>query len=60
MFKLLGAVLALYVLYAVYVGRVYVKHGPGGRAVWRDEEPRYFWVCVATYAGLTLALFTIF
>jgi drug/metabolite transporter (DMT)-like permease len=60
MFKLIGAVLAVYVCYAVVTGRVMAKAGAGSREVLRDESPGYFWVVIAIYAGLSLALFTMF
>ena len=60
MFKVLGAVLALYVCYCVFNGRVVAKAGAGSREVLRDEAPLYFWMVVAIYAGLSLALFTVF
>ncbi|MBX3707741.1 MAG: hypothetical protein KF911_14010 [Pseudomonadales bacterium] len=59
-FQLLGIVVGLYALYAAATGRVYVKSGPGGRTVVRSESPGYFWVCVAIYLGLAIALVTVF
>ena len=56
MFKVLGALLALYTIYAAAKGEVVAKAGPGARTVLRDESPRYFWCVVAIYAGLALAL----
>jgi hypothetical protein len=60
MFKLLGAVLALYTLAAVARGVVVAKAGPGARTVVRHETPRYFWSVIAIYAGLSVALLTVF
>lgn len=60
MFKFLGALLALYTLYAVARGEVVAKAGPGARTVVREESPRYFWSVVAIYAGLALALAFLF
>lgn len=60
MFKLLGAAVAAYVAYGVSIGRIYAKSGPWGRVVSRDHEPRYFWVVIVIYAGLALALLTVF
>lgn len=60
MFKLLGAVLAVYVCHAVVTGRVIAKAGAGSRQVLRDESPGYYWTVIAIYAGLSLALFTVF
>lgn len=60
MFKLLGVLLAVYTVYSASRGAVFAKSGPGGRMVLRSESPRYFWVVIAIYAGLSLALLTIF
>ena len=60
MFKLLGALLALYTIYAVAKGEVVAKAGPGARTVVRDESPRYFWCVIIIYAGLVLALVFLF
>lgn len=60
MFKGIGAILALYVCYAAATGAVYTKEGAGGRTITRQEFPRYFWVVIAIYAGLSIALLTVF
>ena len=60
MFKFLGALLALYTIYAVAKGEVVAKAGPGARTVLRDESPRYFCCVVVIYAGLALALVFLF
>jgi hypothetical protein len=60
MFKLLGALVALYAIYAVAKGEVVAKAGPGARTVVRDESPRYFWCVVVIYAGLALGLVFLF
>ena len=60
MFKLLGALLALYTIYAAARGEVVAKAGPGARTVMRDESPRYFWCVIIIYAGLALALAFLF
>ena len=60
MFKVIGAVLAIYVCYAVVDGSVYAKSGPSGRSVLRDESPGYFWVVIAIYAALSVALVLLF
>jgi hypothetical protein len=59
-FKAIGIVVALYTLYAAVFGRVYAKSGPGGRTVSREETPGYFWTVIAIYAGLSVALLTVF
>ena len=60
LFKVLGAVVALYAIYAVVIGEVYAKSGPGGRRVSRKTAPQYFWVVIVIYAGLAIALITVF
>jgi hypothetical protein len=60
MFKLLGALVAAYAMYAAVRGEVLAKHRAWGRTVRRDEEPRYFWAVVGIYGLLALALLTVF
>ncbi len=60
MFTALGIVLGIYTAYAAARGEVYVKHRAWGRTVSRGEEPGYFWTCIGIYAGLALALVTVF
>jgi hypothetical protein len=60
MFKLLGALVALYTLRAAWRGEVLAKAGIGYRTVLADESPRYFWLVIACYGALGLALLTIF
>jgi hypothetical protein len=60
MFKTLGILVCLYALYAAVRGRVYVKSGVWGRAVFRHDSPEYFWVAIAIYAGLGVALIAVF
>lgn len=60
MFVVLGMVVAIYTAYAALSGEVVVAEGPGARRVRRGESPRYFWVCIAIYGGLSLAMMTIF
>ncbi len=60
MFKVLGFLVGLYTLYAAVTGEVHAKSGAWGRTVSRAESPEYFWVVIAIYAGLALALITVF
>jgi len=60
MFKALGLIVGLYALYAAVAGEVYAKNGAWGRTVSRSESPEYFWIVIAIYAGLALALVTVF
>jgi hypothetical protein len=59
-FKMLGLLVGLYTLYAALKGEVFAKNGTSGRVVSRAESPEYFWVVIAIYAGLGIALVTIF
>jgi len=60
MFAILAIPLVIYVFYAVATGEVWVKSGPGARLVTRTDAPVYFWICTMIYAGLALAMATIF
>jgi hypothetical protein len=59
-FGLLAALLAIYVAYAAIIGEVWVHQGPFARRVVRAENPVRFWVSMTIYAGLALAMATIF
>jgi hypothetical protein len=60
MFRLLGALVALYTAYAALRGEVFAKSGPSGRIVSRAGSPKYFWAVIGVYALLGLALLTVF
>ncbi|HSO06385.1 MAG TPA: hypothetical protein VLW45_04050 [Pelomicrobium sp.] len=60
LWQALGVVVGLYTLYAAVQGKVFAKHGPWGRTIERAESPGYFWTVIAIYAGLSVALFTVF
>lgn len=60
LFQTFGVLLALYVAYAIATGSVVVKDRWKSKRVSRDEAPREFWICIAIYAALTLALLFIF
>lgn len=62
MFKLLGILVGCYTLWAAFDGKVYAKSGGlrGPRMIVRESEPRYFWVVIAIYGGLSVALLTVF
>jgi hypothetical protein len=60
LFKLIGMTVLLYTAYAAVSGRVYARSGPGGRMISRRSAPRSFWTVIAIYAGLALALMTVF
>ncbi len=56
MFKLLGALVALYTVMSAMRGEVYAKHRAWGRMIHKEEEPRYFWSVIGIYAVLSVAL----
>jgi len=60
MFKAIGVVVALYAVYAAITGKVYAKAGTTGRTVSREDSPEYFWIVIAVYFGLSLALLLVF
>ena len=63
MFKPLGALVALYALWAAIDGKVYAKQGglrTGWRVIARAEEPVYFWTVVGIYGALGIAMMTVF
>lgn len=60
MFKVLGILLGLYTLHAALKGEVYAKSGAWGKTVSRTEAPEYFWVIIAIYACLAIALVALF
>jgi hypothetical protein len=59
-FKGLGALLALYVVYGLTAGAVYAKRGSWGATVKRAEEPFNYWATIVVYCGLSLALLFLF
>lgn len=60
LFKLLGVLLAIYTGHAAYTGTVSAKQGFRRREICRVEEPRTFWTVIVIYAGLSVALLTVF
>ncbi len=60
MFKALGAVLIFYAVHVALTGRAYAKSGYKGRAISRQDEPRYFRVVAGIHAALAIALITVF
>jgi hypothetical protein len=55
-FKVLGGLLALYVLLSLTTGTVYARSGLRGRTYRRDEDAPDYWTAIVGYAVLTLAL----
>ena len=60
MFRVLGVLLALYVIWAVLRGSIHAKRAAWGETIERDAEPLRFWTVVAVYVGLVLALMFVF
>jgi hypothetical protein len=59
-FKFLGVLVALYVVYALSIGRVYAKRGPWGATWTRVEQPLHYWSAIVVYSLLSAALVFIF
>jgi len=59
LFKLLGVLLSIYVVWSVIRGEVFVKSGVWGKTLLRDESPGAFWMAIAIYI-LSAALFMVF
>lgn len=60
MFKVLGVLVGLYTLFAILKGEVYAKSGVWGRTVSKQHSREYFWVVIAIYGALSVALLTVF
>lgn len=60
MFKLLGVVVLVYAAYGAWHGEIFAKSGPWGRTILREDSPGYFWVVIAVYCLLGLALLLVF
>lgn len=60
MFKVLGILLAVYAVFAIYRGEVYAKSGTSGKTVDRSTSPKYFWVVICIYSGLAMLLISAF
>jgi len=60
MFKLLGALLILYIAHALSIGRVFAKRGVWGASSKRDDEPVRYWSTIVVYAVLATALLLYF
>jgi len=56
LFKILGVVLLLYVVYGMSVGEIYAKRGIWGATIKRDEQPVGYWSTITVYTGLSIAL----
>jgi hypothetical protein len=59
-FKILGILVALYVVFALAAGEVYAKRGPWGAMSKRTDDPFNYWAAVTVYTGLSAALIFVF
>lgn len=59
-FRLLGILLAAYVVRSVLHGTVVVRAGAGARTLHRETEPTQFWSGIVIYSLLVIALLFIF
>lgn len=60
LFKGLGILMGLYTIYAAVQGEVYAKSGIHWACVTQADNPYYFRMVIAIYAGLSLALVFLF
>ena len=58
--QIIGVAVGAYAIYAASVGRALGGANISPRFVSRSIEPAYFWVLVAIYAGLSMALIFLF
>jgi hypothetical protein len=60
MFKVIGALLLIYICYCLQSGAVFAKYGVWGRTYRRDAHATGYWGAMASYLVLTLSLFFVF
>jgi len=60
LFRILGILLACYVVQSLMRGSVYAKSGIWGRTFTRDENPWHYWSAIVCYTLLSAALVFIF
>lgn len=58
--RITGFALFAYTVYAIIQGQIYSKSGRGGGIVSKDESPDAFWLTVAIYFGVSIALCAFF
>jgi hypothetical protein len=59
-FKLLGAAVGFYLLYALSTGAVYARSRAWGRAFRRAEDATGYWSAIGAYAVLAVMLLFVF
>jgi hypothetical protein len=60
LFKILGVLLACYVIQALRTGAVYAKSRGWGRTYMRVDDPFGYWSAIGAYGMLSLALVFVF
>lgn len=60
MFKILGVLLACYVVQALRTGAVFAQGRVWGRTYTRDVDPFLYWSAIGSYGLLSLALVFVF
>lgn len=60
LFKMLGVLVAIYVVHALVTGEVFAKWRWSGRWFRRDENADMYWSTVVIYGLLSLALVFVF
>jgi hypothetical protein len=60
LFKLLGAAVGCYVVYALTTGAIFAKYRAWGRTFRRDEDALGYWSAIAAYAVLAGMLLFVF
>lgn len=59
-FRLVGFLLAAYVVKCLFDRTVIVRSGPGARTLSRDAQPRQYWSALVIYSLLVSALLFVF
>jgi hypothetical protein len=60
MFKLLGTLLSIYVVYGFADGKIYGRYRAGGRMFYREADPWLYWSTLVVYSLLAVALILFF
>lgn len=56
LFKLIAALLVLYILYAINTGAVSARDKWWSKTILRDEDPAGFWEIIVLYSAIALVL----
>ena len=59
-FRLLGVLVAAYVVYALAAGVIYARSGVWGRMFRRDEDGWRYWSAIVAYSLLVVMLLFLF